>query len=167
MTLQSHPMPAPAGGPIAAESTGLTLASSPDQPTTASAMPGYRILVVEDDALLGWLMGDMLEFMGHKVCAIEATEAGAVEAAERYAPSMMIVDAQLRDGNGISAVDRILKKSFVPHVFVSGNVRAVVKLRPQSIALEKPFTEADLAQAMARAWLSAKDHGSEGSAIGI
>jgi len=33
--------------------------------------------------------------MGHDVCALEITEAGAVAAAAQYRPNLMIVDARL------------------------------------------------------------------------
>lgn len=110
-----------------------------------------RILVVEDDALIGMLLGDMLEVMGHEVCAIEATEVGSVAAAARCAPNMMIVDANLQEGSGLSAVDQILRKGFVPHVFVTGDLRGVSRLRPDAVVIAKPFTEATLSQAIARA----------------
>ncbi len=66
------------------------------------------------------LFADALAAMGYDVCAIEATEAGAVAAAARYKPDLMIVDARLRDGSGVSAVEEILRTGWVPHVFVSG-----------------------------------------------
>jgi CheY-like chemotaxis protein len=108
-------------------------------------------LVVEDDALIGMLLGDMLEVMGREVCAIEATELSRKCAAARCAPNMMIVDANLQEGSGLSAVDQILRKGFVPHVFVTGDLRGVSKLRPDAVVIAKPFTEATLSQAMARA----------------
>lgn len=110
-----------------------------------------RMLVVEDDALIGFLLAEMLYVMGHEVCAVEATESGAVSAAARHLPDMMIVDAQLRSGNGFSAVDQILKANFVPHVFVSGDIRDVFNRKPSAIAVSKPFTEAMLTSAIARA----------------
>jgi CheY-like chemotaxis protein len=101
-------------------------------------MRALRVLVIEDDALLGLFLGEMLEGMGHSVCAIEATEAGAVTAAAQFRPDLMIVDAQLREGSGVSAVGQILQTGFVPHVFVSGaNVQA---LRPGAVT--SPFLKA-------------------------
>jgi hypothetical protein len=47
---------------------------------TAAAM---RVLVVEDDAIIGTLLADMRAAMGHDVFGIEATEADAVRAAAR------------------------------------------------------------------------------------
>ena len=110
-----------------------------------------RILVVEDDFLIGMLLTDMLEMMGHEVCATEATEAGAVTAAAKWLPTMMIIDAQLREGSGISAVDKILSDRAVPYIFVTGDIRGVKQLRPGAIVVEKPFTEDALTSAMQRA----------------
>ncbi|WP_245412182.1 response regulator [Methylocella silvestris] len=105
--------------------------------------------MVEDDALNALFLGQMLEEMGHVVCAMEATEAGAVAAAAQFRPDLMIVDAQLRDGSGVIAVERILENGFIPHVFVSGGrVRAT---RSDAVILHKPFREVDLAQAIQRA----------------
>jgi DNA-binding response OmpR family regulator len=73
------------------------------------SMKALNVLVVEDDALIGMLFADVLAAMGHDVCAIEATEADAVAAAARYKPDLMIVDARLRDGSGVSAVEEILR----------------------------------------------------------
>ena len=126
-------------------------AASPPKLALVEQTTTLRILVVEDDALIGMLLGDMLEVMGHEVCAIEATEVGSVAAAARCAPNMMIVDANLQEGSGLSAVDQILRKGFVPHVFVTGDLRGVSKLRPDAVVIAKPFTEATLSQAMARA----------------
>jgi CheY-like chemotaxis protein len=132
-------------------STGVGAAMEQVASAPLMALPSLRILIVEDEPLIGMLLGEMLELMGHEVCAIEATETAAVSAAARCKPSFLIVDAQLREGNGISAVDTILAQSYIPHVFVSGNRRGVLTVRPNSIVVEKPFTEAGLADAIARA----------------
>ena len=49
-------------------------------------MTALRVLVVEDDALIGALLAEMLAGMGHDVCGIEATEAAAVSAEARCRP---------------------------------------------------------------------------------
>lgn len=111
-------------------------------------MKVLRVLVVEDDALVGGLIRRMLEWMGHEVCAIEATKADAVTAAGQYKPDLMIVDAWLGDGSGISAIEEILRTGFVPHLFMSGNISAVEALKPGAVMLKKPFREAELMRAI-------------------
>ncbi len=114
-------------------------------------MKALRILVVEDDILIGMLLAEMLEGMGHDVCAVEATEADAVTAALQYKPDLMIVDARLGDGSGVSAVEQILRTGPVPHLFVSGETSKVKALRPDAVVIQKPFLETDLARAIQRA----------------
>lgn len=112
---------------------------------------GLRILVVEDETVIAALLAEVLEDMGHDVCAIAATELGAVAAARRCNPDLMIVDARLRQGSGIGAVVEILRARFVPHIFVSGDAAQVRALRPDSVVLQKPFREPELERAMLRA----------------
>jgi len=112
-------------------------------------MQPLRILVIEDDALIGMLLADLLEGMGHDVVAIAATEDAAVAAAERFRPNFMTVDARLRVGNGLAAVGRIERHGAVPHVFISGGPFAPAQ--PGAIVLQKPFVERELVRAMHRA----------------
>jgi CheY-like chemotaxis protein len=107
-----------------------------------------RVLVVEDNAFIGALYIDLLEDMGHAVCAMVATEVEAVAAAAIYKPDLMIVDAALGEGTGVSAVEEILRTGFVPHIFVSGNIASVRLVRPGAIVMQKPFRGQDLARAI-------------------
>ncbi|HVT27262.1 MAG TPA: response regulator [Lacipirellulaceae bacterium] len=114
-------------------------------------MKALRILVAEDDAMIAMLLADVFAGMGHDVCAIEATEAGAVAAAVRCRPDLMIVDARLGVGSGSAAVDEILRTGFVPHVFISGDISTVRALRPGAVAIQKPFDDSVLVRAIQRA----------------
>lgn len=109
-------------------------------------MTALSILVVEDDAMIGMLLGEMLEEMGYDVCAIAATEEDAVEAAARFRPGLMIVDEHLREGSGVSAVERIRRNGPVACVFISGEAKHLG--RPGVNVLQKPFLEEDLARAI-------------------
>jgi CheY-like chemotaxis protein len=122
-----------------------------DAGARTSTTPAMRVVVVEDDAIIGTLLAEMLADMGHDVCAIEATEADAVSAAARCKPDLMIVDVGLGEGSGISAIDTIHRTAAVPHVFVSGDVSRVRRLRPSSIFIQKPYRESDLARVIQEA----------------
>jgi two-component system, response regulator PdtaR len=110
-----------------------------------------RIMVVEDDALIGMLLTEMLEGMGHGVCALASTEPEAVEAALRCKPDLMLVDARLRHGCGLAAVEEILRSGFIPHIFVTGDTAEVQSLRPDAVVVDKPFRELDLVCGIQRA----------------
>ncbi len=112
-------------------------------------MRSLRVLLVDDDALIGALLTELLEGMGHVVCGIEASEAGAVEAAFRDKPDLMIVDVQLREGNGLAAMDTILRVMPIPHIVMSGE--RVQMGRSCRIRLQKPFMQRDLVHAITHA----------------
>jgi two-component system, response regulator PdtaR len=111
-------------------------------------MKALRVLVIEDDALIAMLLSEWLVGMGHDVCAIAASEAEAVSAATRYSPDLMIVDAGLGLGSGVSAVEEILRAGPLAHVFVSGDAERVRRRRPDAIVVRKPFREAEVARAI-------------------
>lgn len=112
------------------------------------AMKALRVLVIEDDAVIAMLLAELLAGMGHKVCATAATEAEAVMAATRHRPDLMIVDAGLRGGSGISAVEEILRAGPVAHFFLSGDPERVQLRKPDAVVLRKPFRQAELAKAI-------------------
>lgn len=112
-------------------------------------MNALCILVVEDDPVIGMCLSETLEAMGHTVCAVERTEGGAVAAALRYQPNLMIVDSMLGQGSGIAAVAEILRSGFIAHLFITGDVRSVRAKVPHAIIVQKPFFEGELAAAIA------------------
>jgi DNA-binding response OmpR family regulator len=126
-------------------------------------MKALQILVVEDDSLIAMLLVETLAEMGHGVCGVETTESGAVTAALRCRPDLIIVDAQLIEGNGVSAVDEILSTGFIPHLFISGDIKKVLALRPAAVAIEKPFRDSELDHAIRRALDAENNH--EGKAM--
>jgi DNA-binding response OmpR family regulator len=113
-------------------------------------MKALRIVVVEDDAMIGLFLGMTLEQMGHQICATVATEDAAVKAAADFAPDLMIVDARLRVGDGISAVERILSAGPMPHLFCSGDPNNITARLPNSKILHKPFRDDELSAAIGR-----------------
>lgn len=109
-------------------------------------MTALRVMLVEDETLLALTFAEVLEDMGYDVCAVEATEAAAVKAADWLKPDFMIVDAGLGDGSGISAVDQILRSGYIPHLFISGDISGVYARKPDAIVIQKPFRVAELAR---------------------
>ena len=112
-------------------------------------MKPLRILLVDDDASIAAVLAEMLDEMGHVVCGIEATEAGAVRAALGDKPDLMIVDARLREGNGVAAVETILRTTPIPHILMSGE--RLPAGRARAVKLQKPFMYRDLVDAIERA----------------
>ena len=114
-------------------------------------MKALRALVVENDPMIGELLAETLDGLGHTVCAIERNVADAVAAASHWRPDLMIVDVGLGEAGGIAAVKEILRSGFVPHVFVAGDSLRGVPLGAETILIQKPFRVSDLERAIERA----------------
>lgn len=109
-------------------------------------MRGVRILLVEDDANISTLIVELLAGMGHEVCFTATTEREAVAAAERLSPDLMIVDVVLRGGGGVSAMATILRRTAMPHIFMTGGSRQ--NIPDNAAVLQKPFGTLGLTAAL-------------------
>jgi two-component system, response regulator PdtaR len=114
-------------------------------------MKALRTLVVEDDAIIGELLAETLEGLGHTVCAVESNVANAVAAASHWRPDLMIVDVGLGEASGVEAVKEIVRSRFVPHVFVTGDAVRSTPLGLEAVLIQKPFRVSDLERAIQRA----------------
>jgi two-component system, response regulator PdtaR len=115
------------------------------------AMKSLSILIVEDDPMIGPLLAEMLEDLGHFICGVEVNAIDAVAAAARYHPDLMIVDVGLGEKSGVAAVKEILSRGFVPHVFVTGDILRNLRLGPGAILIQKPFRGPEIVAAIQRA----------------
>ena len=114
------------------------------------AMRPLRVLVVEDDPMIGPLLAEVLEDLGHVVVAVETGAAAAVAAARDRRPDLLIVDIRLGEGSGVEAVKQILRDGFVPHVFVTGDLLGNLELGPAAVLIQKPYRRHDIVAAIAR-----------------
>lgn len=102
-----------------------------------------RILIIEDEAVIAMDLSDLVTAAGHDVCAIETTASGAVSAAERERPDLVLADIQLADGSsGIDAVKQILSSFDVPVIFVTAFPdRLLTGERPEpTFLITKPYS---------------------------
>jgi CheY-like chemotaxis protein len=120
------------------------------------SMRALRTLVVEDDAMIGGLLAETLEGLGHTVCAVESNVTNAVAAASRWRPDLIIVDVGLSEASGVAAVKEIVRIKFVPHVFVTSDAVRSTPLGPKSVLIQKPFRVPDLEQAIQEALAAAQ-----------
>jgi DNA-directed RNA polymerase specialized sigma24 family protein/CheY-like chemotaxis protein len=102
-----------------------------------------RILIIEDEAVIAMDLSDIVSTIGHQVCGIESTASGAVEAAERERPDLVLADIQLADGSsGIDAVRQILDAFDVPVIFITAFPdRLLTGERPEpTFLITKPYS---------------------------
>jgi DNA-directed RNA polymerase specialized sigma24 family protein/CheY-like chemotaxis protein len=102
-----------------------------------------RILIIEDETVIAMDLGDIVTAIGHQVCGVEITASGAVEAAERERPDLVLADIQLADGSsGIDAVKEILTSFEVPVIFITAFPdRLLTGERPEpTFLITKPYS---------------------------
>ena len=119
-------------------------------------MRALRTLLVEDDAMIGRLLLETLEDLGHTVCAVESNVTNAVAAASHCRPDLMIVDVGLSEASGVAAIKEIIGINFVPHVFVSGGAVRGASLALETVFIQKPFRVSDLERAIQEALATAR-----------
>jgi len=79
-----------------------------------------RIMIVEDESMVAWLLQTALEDAGHEIADIFSTGEDAIEAFARLAPDLALLDINLGAGiDGIATAVRLRAMRAIPLVFVS------------------------------------------------
>jgi CheY-like chemotaxis protein len=103
-----------------------------------------RLLVVEDEMLIGMLLEDMLTDMGHTVCAVVPRLKDALTAVEKQTFDAAILDVHLQ-GESAFPVAEALKARGIPFVFATGyGERGLPENYRGQPVLQKPFSKDDL-----------------------
>lgn len=115
-------------------------------------LAGYRVLIVEDEAMIAMDMAQLLGAMGAEVigpvASVEDALALIVDAAIRI--DRAVLDINLRGQQGFAVADALLARG-VPFVFATGYDTNAVPARHAAVPLiDKPIDPALLAAALAR-----------------
>ena len=96
-----------------------------------------NVLIVEDEALVAWLLEDALTYFGHCPSGVAETMQEALSLADKRRPDLALCDLRLADGDDGAAVAEALARRGIPCLFVSVNrpARAVHALG----WIKKPF----------------------------
>lgn len=111
-------------------------------------LEGRRILVVEDEALIGLMLEDLLQEIGCHVVATAARLEQAFGAVDDHAIEAAILDVNVngQDSFGLAAV---LAERNIPFMFTTGYGKSIIKIdfrnRP---VIGKPYTKEDLRDAL-------------------
>ena len=85
-------------------------------------MSRLRVLIVEDEMIIAWDLRLTLEGLGCEVVSTETTARGAVEAARKKDPELILTDILLKGTEtGIDAAREIRQFSEVPIIYLTGN----------------------------------------------
>jgi CheY-like chemotaxis protein len=103
-----------------------------------------RILVVEDEMLIGMLLEDMLVDLGHEVAAVVPRLKDALTAVQSETFDLAILDVHLHGESAYPVADALIAKS-VPFVFATGyGERGLPETYRGRPVLQKPFARVDL-----------------------
>jgi len=112
------------------------------------AVAATDIMVIEDEPIIAMDIRQLVESCGHNVVGIASDEAEAVAMARELKPGLILADVNLGPGgDGISAVQRILKEQDMPVIFVTAYPERLLtaeQLEPAFI-ISKPFEPVALA----------------------
>lgn len=105
-----------------------------------------RILVVEDDALVGMALEALLTGLGYVIHGPVRTAEAAVQAARELFPDLILMDVKLADDrDGVEAAEAIRAERACPIVFVTAYGDPDMRRRMNRIAgiavLGKPVSE--------------------------
>jgi len=118
----------------------------PSVPVRTLSSPTRRLLLVEDEVLVGILMREMLEDMGFSVHGPSRTLGDAIVAANGEAFDGAVLDMNL-NGEVVYSLADILMSQNVPFVFVTGYSADVVDARFAKVpVLQKPVASEALAK---------------------
>lgn len=110
----------------------------------SSSTRGLRVLVIEDEAMVAFLIEDMLVEMGHEVGAVASRMQQALDLARTGTFDFAVVDVNL-DGQPSYPIADVLKERGIPFVFATGYGAKGLDARFAGTAtLAKPFVMADL-----------------------
>jgi CheY-like chemotaxis protein len=116
-----------------------------------ASLAGLRALIVEDESMLTMFIEDALADLGCSVAAIASRVDQARAKAATADFDVAILDVNLNGGSTYPIAEVLLSKN-IPFVFATGYGAAGI---PQSLrqapVLTKPFTQEQLAQALAEA----------------
>jgi CheY-like chemotaxis protein len=118
--------------------------------SSAAESRPLRLLVVEDEALIGMMLEDMLEELGHHVLEVAASVRSALHLIDTRGPE---IDAALVDANlgGVSAIPVItaLQNAGIPFVLASGyDASDLRRLGVGEVSLRKPYRSSDIEEAL-------------------
>ena len=117
---------------------------------TQAAERRWRVLLVEDEAIVAILMEDLLDELGCKVVATAADLDGAIAAARTGQFDLAFLDVNLR-GVPVYPVAEVLRARAIPFAFVTGyGSTGVDAAGVEAPILQKPFQSGDLAAVLRR-----------------
>lgn len=119
--------------------------------SAAPSLDGHRVLVVEDEELIGLMLVDVLEEFGASVVGPAGTVAEALRLVEQGGMTGALLDLSLRGETVYPVADRLAEQG-VPYIFITGYGHGhLVARHAQAPVLTKPFGPEQVGAILVRA----------------
>jgi CheY-like chemotaxis protein len=118
-----------------------------------------KVLIVEDEVLVGMMLAKKLEGLGFSVCDVVSTGEDALVAEERERPGAILMDVSLGgEMDGLEAAEKIRVRRNVPVIFFTGyHQHGVLMERAMTVGalavLDKLGPVEDIAAALEKAFI--------------
>jgi CheY-like chemotaxis protein len=112
------------------------------------AAAATEVLIIEDEPIIAMDIEELVLGCGHRVVGVAATEADAVDIAERERPGLILADINLgAGGDGTNAVARIMQRHQAPVIFVTAYPERLLtgETVEPAFVITKPFEPLTLA----------------------
>lgn len=130
----------------------ISPARLPQEKPPTSQTP-LRVVIIEDELMVAWVLEGTLETLGHEIIDIHPTGESAISAGIGEA-TLLIADINLGDGiDGIVAATELRRSSPVPIIFCSAYSDQTTRQRataavPNAVFVTKPFVTRDIKEAI-------------------
>ena len=121
-----------------------------DKAPIPATVLGQPVMVIEDEAIIAWMVEDFLETLGFETILVASSGEQAIEIAGGAAPALIVSDINLGATrlDGVGANARITASRPTPVLFITGHASADAILRidafPRSRILNKPVALDDV-----------------------
>ena len=112
-------------------------------------MPGLKILIVEDEAIVAKELSARLQMLGYVIVGITDNYQESIELIEELKPDLLLVDIQLHgEKDGVELAKFVKSKYDIPFIYLTSQADAVTVERAKetnpAAYLLKPYNEREL-----------------------
>ncbi|GAA1848955.1 response regulator [Pseudonocardia alni subsp. carboxydivorans] len=123
-----------------------------EKPAEDGPQPGWRVLVVEDEALIRMDLAEMLSEEGYRIAGEAGDGEAAITQARELRPDLVIMDVKMPKKDGIEAASTIVEEKIAPVVMLTAfSQRELIERARDAGAmayLVKPFARHELVPAI-------------------
>ncbi len=116
---------------------------------TGAASSALRVLIVEDDTLVGMGLESQVQRLGHQLVGRATRSSEARDLFQRHQPDLVLMDIKLCEGDGLELAEELLAQRRVPMIIVSAYSDPQLIRRAGDVGvfgyLVKPVTQESLA----------------------